>query len=174
MSNRELIEQYYRTHRGELLQFVGSRLGVFSHTTPFTVEDAEDLVQELFLRLLSEGHRPIAEATLPSLVMTMACRQVVDRYRRLAHRRAFEAHAEAVLPSDYRIEPAIYVDDTLRHIEHSLERLPEVTAGIYRLHLYGGLQCSDIATRLSLDYKAVEYRLGQARRLVRHLLRRAV
>ncbi|MBR1414245.1 MAG: sigma-70 family RNA polymerase sigma factor [Prevotella sp.] len=174
MSNRELIEQYYRTYRGELLQFVGSRLGVFSRTTPFTVEDAEDLVQELFLRLLSDSHRPIAEATLPNLVMTMACRQVVDRYRRLAHRRAFEAHAEAVLSADYRIEPAIYVDDTLRHIERSLDRLPKATADIYRLHLYGGMQCADISSQLSLDYKTVEYRLGRARRLVRNLLRRAV
>jgi RNA polymerase sigma-70 factor (ECF subfamily) len=48
-----------------------------------------------------------------------------------------------------------------------LARLPEACARIYRLHIYGGMKVSDIAQELTLPYKQVENRLGQARKHVR-------
>jgi len=164
VTNRELIEQYYRGHRDELLAYVSSRLGG-------DVCLAEDMVQEIFLRLLSDNHRVIAEETLASLTYTMAAHLVADHYRRLYYQRSYEAHACAVQPADYDIEPVIYVHDTLRHINQRLDKLPQSCADIYRLHLYDGMKVADIASHLGLDYKAVEYRLGQARREVRQLLR---
>ena len=165
MSNKELIEQYYSQHRGELLSFLGSRLGADDAAL------AEDMVQDLFLRLLSDDRRPISEATLGSLVYTMARHLLVDHYRRLAHQRAYERHAFAAMPDDYRPEPAIFARDTVAHVERRLQRMPQTTADIYRLHLYDGMKTADIAHHLHIDYKAVEYRLGQARREVRRLLR---
>ena len=50
MSNRDIIEHYYRQHRDELLTFVGSRLGVKA--------DAEDLVQDVFLRIADSNIPP--------------------------------------------------------------------------------------------------------------------
>ena len=70
MSNRDIIEHYYRQHRDELLTFVSSRLGVKA--------DAEDLVQDVFLRLLADSCRPITPLTLPSLVYTMAQNLIVE------------------------------------------------------------------------------------------------
>ena len=129
------------------------------------------MVQDMFLRLLADAdRRPLSEVTLPALVMTMARHLITDHYRHLAHQRAYTAHAQAVMPSDCHPEPAIYTNDLLRHIERGLSRLPQATARIYRLHLYDGLAVSDIARQLQLNYKAVEYRLGQARRHVRRLL----
>lgn len=167
MDNRTLIEQYYRDHRDELLAYVSSRLGG-------DVCLAEDMVQELFLRLLADERRLIAEETLASLTYTMASNLVADHYRRLFYQRTYVAHVYAVLSSYYDIEPVVYVHDTLRHIERRLSKLPQACAEIYRLHLYGGMKVAEISQRLGLDYKAVEYRLGQARREVRHLLRRSV
>lgn len=164
MTNRELIEQYYRDHRDELLAYVSSRLGG-------DVCLAEDMVQEVFLRLLADNHRVIAEETLSSLTYTMAANLLADYYRRLYYQRSYEAHVRAVLPADYDIEPVVYVHDTLRHIDRRLGKLPQSCADIYRLHLYDGMKVADISRHLGLDYKAVEYRLGQARKEVRSLLR---
>ena len=58
----------------------------------------------------------------------------------------------------------------MAHIERRLDRLPQPCAEVYRLHLYGGMKVADITRQLGMDYKAVEYRLGQARREVRRLL----
>ena len=59
-------------------------------------------------------------------------------------------------------------------MERSLARLPQLCRQVYRLHIYDGMKVSEIAERLQLPYKQVEYRLGQARKEVRRMMRRAV
>ena len=71
MSN--LIETYYRDHRDELLAFVSSRLG--------GAVEAEDIVQNVFLRLLTTD-KMITEITLPALTYTIARNLISDYYRR--------------------------------------------------------------------------------------------
>ena len=164
MSNRELIEQFYRDHRDELLTFVGSRLGGNACL-------AEDMVQELFLRLLADEHRVIMPESFSSLAFTMARNLVADHYRRLFYQRLHAQRMQADCQDTYSIEPAVYARNMVACIERRLNRLPQSTAEVYRLHLYGGMKVSEISTHLQQDYKAVEYRLGQARREVRKLLR---
>ena len=71
--NKQLISCYYTTHRDELLAFVSSRLGGSC--------EAEDIVQNVFLRLLTTNNM-ITEKTLPALVYTTARNMIIDYYRR--------------------------------------------------------------------------------------------
>ena len=162
MNNREIIEQYYRLHRDELLTFVGSRLGVQAA--------AEDLVQDLFLRLLSDSNRLLTPLAMPSLVYTMARNLISDHYRHRRYEQEFALLMEGMKHEKTSMESAIFANDTLQILERGLSRLPHQTAEIYRLHLYDGMKVSEISRHLHQDYKAVEYRLGQARRLVRRML----
>ena len=162
MNDRDIIEQYYRLHRDELLTFVGSRLGV--------QEDAEDLVHDLFLRLLDGSRRPITPVTLPSLVYTMARNLIADYYRRRHFREQYALRMQGLESLTTSTEATVFADDTLRHVEQRLLRMPVQTAEIYRLHIYDGMKVGEISRYLSQDYKTVEYRLGQARREVRRLL----
>lgn len=163
MSDRDIIEQYYRQHRDELLAYVSSRLGVRA--------EAEDLVHDVFLRLLSDNHRLLSAVTLPALVYTMARNLIADRYRRRRCQQEYALLRQGLESEKTSMESAIFASDALRCMEQGLSRLPSQTAEIYRLHIYNGMQVSDISRHLHQDYKAVEYRLGQARRLVRRLLR---
>ena len=163
MSNRDIIERYYRQHRDELLAYVSSRLGVQA--------EAEDLVHDVFLRLLSDSHRLLSAVTLPAFVYTMARNLIADHYR---HRRCQQEYAflmQGLGNEKTSMESAIFASDALRCMEQGLSRLPSQTAEIYRLHIYDGMQVSEISQQLQQDYKAVEYRLVQARRLVRRLLK---
>ncbi|MBR3066322.1 MAG: sigma-70 family RNA polymerase sigma factor [Prevotella sp.] len=168
MTNRDLIESYYRLHRDELLAFVSSRLGAGRHFL------AEDMVQEVFLRLLGNERLVVSQETLPSLVFTMAANRVADHYRHLYYQRLHADCMRASAQADYSIEPAVYAHETIARIERRLSRLPQPCAEVYRLHLYGGMKVSEISRRLGQNYKAVEYRLGQARREVRQLLSASV
>ena len=162
MSNQEIIEDYYRSHRSELVDYVRCRL----HQS----EEAEDLVQEAFLRIL-RGSRPICEETIGSLSYTLCNHLVIDWYRRhairnnaereLAHRHSLGESAESVLS----------IRDITEQMEHSLARLPEDCRTSYRMHIYGGLKAKDICLATGQKYKAVEYLLGLARKQVRTYLR---
>ena len=161
MNNNQLISNYYAAHRDELLSFIAVRIT--------NAVEAEDLVQDIFLRLL-RGHHLITPDTLPALIYTMARHAVSDYYRR---RRIYEEYEHYIKRSDCtsEIESLISARQLMERMERSLARLPQACCEIYRLHIYDGMKVSDIAQELSLPYKQVENRLGQARKAVRQQLR---
>ena len=73
MNNNQLLSNYYSMHRGELISFIAVRI--------HDVYEAEDMVQDIFLRLL-RGQHLITPQTLPSLLHTMVLHAVSDYYRR--------------------------------------------------------------------------------------------
>ncbi len=159
MTNQQLIiSNYYAQHRGEIVDFIAVRLA--------DACEAEDLVQDLFLRLL-RGHQLITPITLPSLVYTMARHSVADHFRRRRVREEFEHYLTKNTDSTGEIESIISARQLMERMERTLARLPESCGRIYRLHIYDGLKVSDIAQQLALPYKQVENRLGQARKAVR-------
>lgn len=166
MNNNQLLSNYYLMHRDELVSFIAVRT--------LDAIEAEDIVQDIFLRLL-RGQHLITPQTLPSLLHTMARHAVSDYYRR---RHVYEAYEHYIQTSDIRLQTSD--DDTesifsaqqlMERMERSLARLPKACCEIYRLHIYDGMKVSDIAQELSLPYKQVENRLGQARKAVRQQLR---
>ena len=163
MTNQQLIiSNYYAQHRGEIVDFIALRIA--------DACEAEDMVQDLFIRLL-RGHQLITPITLPCLTYTMARHCIADYYRR---RRVKDEYEHYIQKSDVR---GLMADDTtesiinahmlMERMERTLARLPEACGRVYRLHIYDGLKVSDIAQQLSLPYKQVENRLGQARKAVR-------
>ena len=128
------------------------------------------MVQDLFLRLLG-GHQLITPITLPCLVYTMARHSIADYYRRRRVRDEYEHYIQksdvASLMADDTTESIINARLLMERMERTLARLPETCERVYRLHIYDGLKVSDIAQQLTLPYKQVENRLGQARKAVR-------
>lgn len=163
MNNRDIIEQYYHTHKGEVLAFVSARL----HYN----DEAEDLVQEVFLRLLT-GDRPICEATLPSLVFTLCRNLITDWYRRHSTRLDFEHELSRGNPQADSAESLLSMHEFCEQLERGLARVPEECRELYRMHVYGDMPVRDICQHTGQPYKAVEYRLGLARKQVRNHLRR--
>ena len=165
VNDKLIITNYYAQHRGEIVDFIAVRLT--------DADEAEDMVQDLFLRLL-RGHQLITPVTLPCLVYTMARHSIADYYRRRRVREEFEHYLIKNTDSIGEMESVISARQLMERMERTLARLPEACGRIYRLHIYDGLKVSDIAQQLALPYKQVENRLGQARKMVRQQLRSCV
>ena len=167
--NNQLLSNYYSMHRDELVSFIAVR----------TVDaiEAEDIVQDIFLRLL-RGQHLITPQTLPSLLHTMARHAVCDYYRRRHVHEEYEHYIQtsdfSCQTSDDSVESVFSAQQLMERMERSLARLPKACCEIYRLHIYDGMKVSDIAQELSLPYKQGENRLGQARKAVRQQLRKCV
>lgn len=177
MTNNYLISNYYSLHRDELVSFIAVRILPPKGTNVARKADAyeaEDMVQDIFLHLL-RSHHLITPQTLPNLIYTMARHAISDYYRR---RHVYEEYEHYLQRSEVRGERTEDTSESIisarlltERMERSLARLPKACCDIYRLHIYDGLKVSDIARELSLPYKQVENRLGQARRVVRQQLR---
>ncbi len=164
MSKEQLLSNYYTQHRERLVRYL----------TVLTADadQAQDMVQDVFLRLLS-GSQLISPQTLPALVYTMARHAATDYHRR---RQVFETYERTISRESSIDDCASVVSVRLltERIEHSLSRLSEDSRNIYRLHIYKGMKVREISDELMLPYRRVETYLGQARKLVRRQLRACV
>lgn len=161
MSETNLLINYYSSHRDELLAYVSSRLrgGV----------EAEDIVQDVFLRLLTSG-KMITDVALPALAYTTARHLIADYYRRRHTIKTYEHYLKNTDETADSAESVLSIREITERLERSLARLPESSRRVYRLHIYGGMKVSEISQRLGEGYKSVEHRLGAARKAVRQAL----
>lgn len=160
--NNKLITNYYIAHRDELLAFASSRLG--------DSRLAEDIVQDVFLRLLSTD-KMITEVTLPALVYTITRNLINDYYRRHTTYEQYEHYIKGVCSEVTTSESVFSAFEIMERLERGLVRLPENCREIYRLHIYGGMKVGEISRELGEGYKSVEHRLGTARKVMREYLR---
>ena len=165
MNNYKVIEDYYRAHRGELVAFVSARL--------HDLADADDIVQETFLRLLT-GACLISEVTLPNLTYTLCRNMVADWYRRHSVRQDAEHELTSNAGNGDSAETLLSMHEMHEQLERGLARLSEDCRELYRMHIYGGMPVRDICQQTGQPYKSVEYRLGLARKQVRNYLRHVI
>lgn len=161
MNNYQTIADYYASSRDEIVNFIALRLGNY--------DDAEDIVQDIFMRLLKSNYL-ISDITLPALVYTMARHKMSDYYRR---RHTFEEYEHFIKRGDAvdeNLESVISARELTERMEYTLARLAPECRDTYRLHIYDGMAVSQIAEQTGMPYRNVEYRLGIARRAVRRAL----
>ena len=163
--NKELLADYYSQHRDEIVGFVAVRVG--------DADVAQDVVQDVFFRLLCSD-RLISPTTLPALVFTMVRNAVTDWFRRRRIREEYEHYIIGTGDDSDSMESVISVRELMERMEHTLARLAPEFREVYHLHIYGGMQVRQIAEETHQPYRAVEYRLGQARKEVRRQLRQCM
>lgn len=164
-TSRALIATYYSDHIDELRAFVTK--GTQSQ------EVGEDLVQDLFFRLL-KGNRPISPITLPCLVYTMARNMITDYWRHRSAVLQHQTYLQDKLLKDEKIgENSVYsVREVEEILEYGMARLTEKQRIVYRMNILEGMKVSEISKQLCENYKSVENRLGIARKEVRRYMKK--
>lgn len=163
MNKHTLITNYYIAHRDELLAYAVSRLG--------DSRQAEDIVQDVFLRLLTSD-KMLSEVTLPALVFAMTRNLVYDYFRHHTAVEQYEHYIKGVCSELTTDESILSAREVMEQLEQGLARLPENCREIYRMHIYDGMKVGEISRELGEGYKSVEHRLGSARKAMRQYLRK--
>lgn len=126
------FERFYRTHRDEVLSYLGRLLG----------QRAEDAWQETFLRALRAYDRLEHGRHLRAWVFTIATRVAMDELR-----------TSPAVPLD--VEPAVELQrDAFREIEHLTDGLPPTERVAVVLRYAYDLPYDDIAAALGSSEEA--------------------
>ena len=144
----------YRDYAPQLRRRVRARLR--------SNEEASDVVQDAFARLLAATARQTLrqpEAFLNRIIRNL----LVDRARRLARR---SAH----VPIDDDNEPAvratqadgIELEDMRTRYRAAVAALPERRRQVFLLHRVDGLSYKEIAARLGISHRTVEWHVAEA------------
>ncbi len=128
--------------------------------------DAEDIVQEAYLRLLEHRPRGRDSNEIPRYLFAIARNLVVDRRRRAvreARRREslFELKAQLDNAAPAPDELAV-VDQASECLRGALDELPERARHAFLLHRFEGLRYESIAAHLGVTTRTVERDIAAA------------
>jgi RNA polymerase sigma factor (sigma-70 family) len=128
-----------------------------------TRDDADDLIQEAFLRLhLYSGKSDIRkqDAFLARTVLNLS----VDMHRK-EHRHLYaDQSVETLMLADFRPTPDedLAASQRLHRVEAVLAALSPRTRDIFLMHRVEGYGCSDIAQHFGISLSAVEKHIAKA------------
>ena len=128
--------------------------------------DAEDIVSEIFLKILRSIHTYDEEkASLSTWIYTITQNTVVDYFR--SKRNEISLPDEVI--DDYITEPEIF-DDTLDSLSDALEHLPECERDLIILHYYNGFTLKKIGGMMNKSYITVKVMHRRALNNIRRLM----
>ncbi len=160
----ELIERYGRRIYNIAFQFAGN------------TAEAEDLTQEVFLKLYRNLGRYRGDVPLAGWTLRLSRNLCVDHYRRTRTERRTVVVSEELLKrqaGDMNTAARAERRERLRMVYQTLEEMPEAFAEILMLRDLQGLSYADICTFLDLPEGTMKSRLRRARlELMRRIDRR--
>lgn len=124
--------------------------------------DAEDVYQDVFLRLLGETDRNWDSEHLKAWLLRTALNRCADLHRFRLRR--------PVLSLDEIPDPAQPADDEAAELWEAVARLPEKLRTVVHLYYAEGYQTEEVAAMLEIPAATVRTRLRRARMKLKDLL----
>lgn len=138
-------------------------------------EDAEDLAQDVFIRLM-EYKQMLRKETVKSFIFIIARHIVVDYLRRYYKRQKMTSYYlyDCVETSVEDVESRVVANDLEQWEWKKVYLMPFQRRRIYCMSRFGGKSATDIATILNLSSRTVENHLFLGRKEVREYLRMCI
>jgi len=156
-------ELFFRHHQ-HLIQFVNSRIN--------DVHFAEDIVQEIFIRVWSRRNDLKPDKSIKSYLFQIASRLIVDHYRKQNNRNISTDEFPNILDSFQITDGYEYIEkkEVFQKFESAIQLLPQQCRIIFILSRFDGLKYAEIADLLNISIKTVENQIGKALQRLRENL----
>ena len=150
----------------ELIEKYGRRLYNLAYHFAGSAEEAEDVTQEIFLRLYQNLHRYTGEAPLAAWALRLSRNLCIDHYRRMRRdQRSFAVPDEILeqMPAAGDLQEELQRREELRAVYGALAELPEESAEVVLLRDLQGWTMDEIAVYLGVPLGTIKSRLHRAR-----------
>ena len=133
-------------------------------------EAAEEITQNIFISLW-ERRSVLVIQNLESYLMVSVKYQVINFIESKLTREKFALTLPPQYEGENTVENAIFLKDLSLALEKALSELPEKTQEVYRLSRFDNLSGREIAERIGLSEKSVEYHIAQSLKFLRQQLK---
>jgi RNA polymerase sigma-70 factor, ECF subfamily len=159
----------------ELVDRFGPKVYAIAYHFTLRREDAEELSQEIFLKLFENLHRYDGGFPLVAWVLSVSRNLCIDRYRRKKREKSFRFVSDeavtALLKSEDDPAGMALRKERTQLLFSALSEIPEDLAEILILRDLNGLAYDEIGTALELPEGTVKSRLFRARAEVARRIR---
>lgn len=162
-NKRTAFEEIYRRYWYRLYSVAYQQTGVR--------EEAEELVQEVFLKLWSRRSEVLIRHL--GMYLTIAVRNQVYDYikSQISYRKYQEYLIFQELHQHHSTDEIVHFTDLTEAVEKALSRLPEKSAEVFRRSRFENQSVREIAQGLNLSEKAVEYHMTKSLRFLKDTLK---
>jgi len=153
---------------GQLFEEYHAPMFRFAETFVFRPEVAEDIVQEVFIKLWESPEIKI-EKSLKSYLFLMVRNRCIDFLRALQveDKRKKKLLEAQILSDTTDLE---FDEATSEVIKRTIDELPEQCRQVYSLSVYEDLKYNEIARELGISVSAVKVQMFRARKYLRENL----
>jgi RNA polymerase sigma-70 factor (ECF subfamily) len=146
-------------------------LFAFSRRYLKSQEDAEEIVQEVFLRIWDKRENIDENLSFSAYVIQAAKHRIYNGFRKKLNEQAYlDFLIVADAPSGNFTENEVDYREIKTKAEIAIKAMPPKRQEIFRLSREGGLKNKEIATKLDISIKTVENQMGQALKYLREEL----
>lgn len=161
--NSRLIETLFREHYQGLCRYAYSILK--------NQEEAEEVVQQLFVKLWEKRHDlEIWKDVKSYLYRSTYNASLNELKRKKRHTMYVTANQENGFQSDSDTSSKIMSSELEMHIEKAIQTLPTKCAEVFRMSRFNEFSYKEIAEKLDISIKTVENHIGKALKLMREEL----
>jgi RNA polymerase sigma-70 factor (ECF subfamily) len=129
---------------------------------------AEDLTQDVLLKIWIGREKISCLEDMDSYVLTMSKNHVMDHFKKLAKERSYQEEVWYLLQdSENRVESNLVTKDIEARLDAILKALPTRQQQIFELNHNKGLTLKEIAEKLNIAPNTVKNHLTRALKVVR-------
>lgn len=177
MSRQQEIEWVKKLRKGDALAFeelfrhYGKRLYHFSLKYQKSTAEAEEIVQEVFLKIWQLRASLDPDLSFNAYLFKIAYRQIAERFRKDALARKYIAGiADELIPFSDELNEATNYYSLLQLVEESVDKLPPRQKEVFILRRSEGLSIAQIAEKLGIAHKTVEQHITGALKSIKSCL----
>ncbi len=132
-------------------------------------DEAEDIVQEVFVKIWESRERLGDFKLLNSYIFTIAYNQSIDLIRKRIHNSKYLEHLKnaSILQESVSIITDVEFNELSNQVDGLIQNLPERQKQVYLLHREEGLTYPEIAERLGISKNTVENHMVKALKYLR-------
>lgn len=166
LTSTQLISNSYMSYHHSVYQYIYYKIN--------SREDAEDLSQDVFLRLM-EYKQMLRPDTVKSFILTIARNLVTDYLRRYYKKQEITSYMyDTIKQAGDEVESNIVAEDLLALEKRRMALLPVRRREVYAMSRFEDKSVQEIAAGLNLSFRTVENHLRISRKEIREFVSRCI
>lgn len=149
--------------------YAGRLLGYVSSVT-VNQEDAEDIVQEIFMDLWDRRRYISTEYSLSGFLFSIAYRKRIDYFRKSMRLPVYEDFVNCHAVSDHDTKGRLEYREFLGLLNEALEHMPEKKRRVFVLSRFKGLSYKEIARKTGISEGTAKNVVSECLKIVRETL----